>query len=254
MQISWWTLALQVVNFLVLVWLLQRFLYRPVREILERRRQLSTQALAAAEKAQKEADAARQHYEQARAALVEERRAMLDDAHRTIEAERAKLLEEARQEARKIVETAHTSIADERAKTLEGLEADVASLAVKLAGKLLGNLGGAIAGDVFLDRTETALKQLPDSERRRLEGDLTTNGARVTVVTAAPLVAKEQKAWQDRLEGSLKRPLQLAFDVDPKLIAGAAIHFPHVVVSFTWAQQLKEAEQALLRGRHEKPS
>ena len=254
MQISWWTFALQVVNFLVLVWLLQRFLYKPVRDILEKRKRLSVEAFAEADKAKKEAEAARKHYEEARAELARERQAMLDAAHRTIEAERTKRIEETRQEAETLIETAHAAIAEERKKTLAGLETDVASLAVKLAEKLLDKLGGAIASSVFLDQTEAALKTLPEAERRRLERDLSANGAVVTIVTATPLKSQEQKAWQARLEGDLKRPLKIAFDVDPKLIAGAAVHFPHVVVSFAWADQLKDAEQALLSGNHEKPS
>jgi F-type H+-transporting ATPase subunit b len=254
MQISWWTFALQVVNFLVLVWLLQRFLYRPVRAILDERKRMSTAALAAADKAKQEAEAERRHYEEARAGLARERQAMLDAAHRAIEAERKTRLDEARLEAGKLVETAHTAIAEERKRTLAGLETDVAGLAVKLAGKLLDRLGGSIASEAFLDQTEAALKTLPDADRRRLERDLAANGAIVTVVTATPLKSPEQKAWQARLEGDLKCPLKIAFDVDPALIAGAAVHFPHVVVSFAWADQLKDAERALLSGSHEKSS
>jgi len=254
MQISWWTFALQVVNFLVLVWLLQRFLYRPVRDILEKRKQLSTKAFAEADKAKQDAEAARHHYEEARGGLAQERQSMLDAAHRSIEAERSKRVEEARQESQKLIATAHATIAEERAKTLTGLETDVASLAVKLAEKLLDKLGGSIASGVFLDQTDAAMKKLPEAERRRLERDLSANGAVVRVVTAEPLKSQEQKAWQSRLEGNLKRPLQIDFDVDPKLIAGAAVHFPHVVVSFAWSDQLKEAKQALLSGKNEKPS
>jgi F-type H+-transporting ATPase subunit b len=254
MQISWWTFALQVVNFLVLLWLLQRFLYRPVRDILEKRKQLASQAFSEADKAKTEAEAARHQYEEARAELVQERQAMLVAAHGSIEAERTERLEEARKEATKLIETAHAFIAEERVKTLKGLEADVASLAVKLARKLLDKLGGSISSDVILDQTADALKKLPDAERRRLERDLSANGALVTVVTAEPLEPREQKAWQTRLEGNLKRSLEIAFDVDPKLIAGAAVHFPHMVVSFAWADQLKEAKQTLLSGNHEKPS
>ncbi len=253
MQISWWTFALQIVNFLVLVWLLQRFLYKPVRDILEKRKRLSSEAFAEADNAKKEAEAAQRHYEEGRGKLAEERQAMLEAAHRASEAERTKRLDEARLEAQKLIETAHATIAEERAKTLAGLEADVASLAVTLAEKLLDKLGGAVATGVFLDQTEAALKNLPDAERRRLDRDL-SNGAQVTVVTAEPLDPREQKDWQTRLEGNLERSLQIAFDVDPKLIAGAAVHFPHMVVSFAWADQLKEAKQALLSGNHEKPS
>ena len=81
MQISWWTLALQAVNFLVLVWLLQRFLYKPVRDILEKRKALATQALDAAAKAKSEAEAERKRYQEERGALVAERQEMLEAAN-----------------------------------------------------------------------------------------------------------------------------------------------------------------------------
>ena len=41
MQIDWWTLALQTINFLVLVWLLTHFLYRPVRQVIAERKALA---------------------------------------------------------------------------------------------------------------------------------------------------------------------------------------------------------------------
>lgn len=254
MHISWSTLALQVVNFVVLAWLLQRFLYKPVRDILEKRKALAKQALDAAEMAKTEAEAERKRYEDERAALVEERREMLEAAHHTIEAERKERLDEAREEGKKLVAVAHQSIVEERAKTLHAMETDIAGVAVNLASKLLEKLGGAISSDIFLDRTQAALKELPDAERRRLERDLTTNSAPVRVVTASRLTADEQKKWQAQLESDLEGPLNLTFDTDPELIAGAAIHFPHVVVSFAWSDQLKEAKQALLSGNHDKPS
>ncbi len=49
MKIDWWTLFLQTVNFLLLVWLLQHFLYKPVRAVFEKRRKLAEQALNKAE-------------------------------------------------------------------------------------------------------------------------------------------------------------------------------------------------------------
>ena len=56
MQIDWWTLGLQAVNFLVLVWLLQRFLYKPVMRLIERRRQNVEKAFAEAEDARRKAE------------------------------------------------------------------------------------------------------------------------------------------------------------------------------------------------------
>jgi F-type H+-transporting ATPase subunit b len=60
MQIDWWTLVLQVINFLVLVWLSWRFLYQPVKEVIQKRKQLAEHAFAEAEKRRAEAESERQ--------------------------------------------------------------------------------------------------------------------------------------------------------------------------------------------------
>ena len=60
MQIDWWTLALQTVNALVLVWLLARFLFRPVAKIVAERQKAAAALMADAAKAKADALAQRQ--------------------------------------------------------------------------------------------------------------------------------------------------------------------------------------------------
>ena len=112
MQIDWWTLALQAVNFLVLVWLLWRFLYRPVREVIEKRKQLAEQAFADADKQKSEAEAARQRFEEGRVGLAQERQDMLKKIHEESEVDRRNVLEEARDKADELLEAARESIGD----------------------------------------------------------------------------------------------------------------------------------------------
>ena len=59
MQIDWWTLLFQIINFLVLIWLLKRFLYHPVQRVLQQRRELVHAATAEAQHSQAQAEAAR---------------------------------------------------------------------------------------------------------------------------------------------------------------------------------------------------
>ena len=81
MQIDWWTLALQAVNFLVLVWLLWRFLFRPVKRVIEERKKLADEAFEKAAKKESEAETARARYEEREAALADERQEMLKRLH-----------------------------------------------------------------------------------------------------------------------------------------------------------------------------
>src|SRR3546814_5264938 len=80
MQLDGWTLALQTVNFAVLVWLLQRFLYRPVLRLLDARRAQDAQRDAAAELARAEAQRELADAKAQREGIDGERRAALQAA------------------------------------------------------------------------------------------------------------------------------------------------------------------------------
>ena len=82
MHIDWSTLALQTINVLVLVWLLARFLFRPVKTIIAERRAAAEKLLAdaAATRAQAEADAAEVR-QRLQSASADAERMMADGAH-----------------------------------------------------------------------------------------------------------------------------------------------------------------------------
>ena len=195
MQIDWWTLALQAVNFLVLVWLLWRFLYRPVREVIEKRKQLAEQAFADADKQKSEAEAARQRFEEARDLLVRERQDMLKKIHEELETERRMVLDEARHEAGELLEAARESIAKERGAALTEVREQVGALAVELASGLLRKVGSSASSGISLEELERQVNEMPADERGRLQKDLAADSARLTVVTASPLTPEEKEIF-----------------------------------------------------------
>lgn len=247
MQIDWWTLALQAVNFLVLVWLLWRFLYRPVKEVIEKRKQLAEQAFADADRQKSEAEAARLRFEEGRAGLAQERQDMLKKIHEELEAERRKVLEEAKGKADQLLEAARKSIAEEREAALAEIREQVAALAVELASDLLRKGGSSASSGVFLAQLERQLKDMPADEQERLQKDLAADSARVTVVTAAPLTPEEQGQWTDMLSDGLGQGEKADFATDSEILGGAELRFPHAVLKLTWADQLRKAKELLRR-------
>jgi len=245
MTFDWWTLALQAINFVVLVWLLWRFLYRPVREVIAKRKEVADRAFNEADSKAKEAEAARQSFEDGKAKLVQERQDMLKKVHDELEAERAKVLEAARGEAAKLVDEAHAAITDERAAAFDEIRAQVGELAADMASGLLRNIGSNALSEVFLEQLDKQLKALPADELKRLEADLAANSAHLKVVTAEPLAAKDRKRWTARLETVLANTVETEFTTDPNILGGAEIHFPHAVLKFTWADQLRKAMDTL---------
>jgi F-type H+-transporting ATPase subunit b len=246
MTIDWWTLGLQAVNFLVLVWLLTRFLYRPVRRIIEQRKALVDEARNEAEKAKADAEAAHQRYEEERAKLPVERQEMLKKVHDELEEDRKNILGSAKGEAEKLLAAAKASIEDQRREALKGVKTDVATLAGVLAGRILGGSAVGSLNDVFLDRVEAEVDKLPEEERERLIKDLGEEGATLTVVTAGDLGSDDRCRWSDRLAKILGPGVKPDFKTDAGIIGGAELHFPHAVLRFTWADQLKAAEKELV--------
>src|ERR1700748_3667389 len=99
MTIDWWTLGIQTVNVAILVWLLQRFFWRPVAAAIEQRRDATRQAMADAETAKAKATAEWAEIDRIRGGCVREREAILAAARTDAETPQGALLADARQQA-----------------------------------------------------------------------------------------------------------------------------------------------------------
>jgi len=245
MQFDWWTFALQLVNFLILVWLLWRFLYRPVREVIEKRKELAGQAFAQAEQREREAEAARRRFEEDRAKLVQERQDMLKEVHETLDAERQAALSEASGKAEELLAVARGTIAEERQGALIEIREEVATLAVELAAAIMRNAGSSAPNGFFLEMLEKKIEGMSADERERLRKDLAPDRARLMVVTAAPLTPDEQEQWTERLVTRLGQRARTEFVVEPGLLGGVELRFPHAALKFSWSDQLRKAEEML---------
>jgi F0F1-type ATP synthase membrane subunit b/b' len=102
MTIDWWTLGIQTVNVVILIWLLGRFFWRPVAAMIEQRRATAQRIVTEAEAKRSEATAALAEIERTRAGFARERDAILAAAHEAAERERTTRLAEAEKEVRSL--------------------------------------------------------------------------------------------------------------------------------------------------------
>lgn len=245
MHIDGWTLLLQAVNFLILVWLLRRFLYRPILAVIAERQAATERVRTEAEAARQAAEAARQTLEAQRTALPAERDRLIAAARTEAEAERAALLEKARQEADHALEEARNRLADERAQALDALQRHAADLGTQLATRLLRDAPANALTRPLLDEACAAVESLSDPQRHALADGIDPVPVRLS---AASLLSAEDAALaRDRLAAALGRPVALELVEDPSLIAGVELHFAHSVVRRSWKQTLAEAKEEMTR-------
>jgi ATP synthase F0 subunit b len=246
MRIDWWTLALQAANFLVLVWLLQHFLYRPVQGIIAERQQRTDSVIAEANAAKAAAELLREELEQQGGAIARERDQALEQAHARAKREASELLEHSRAEAQKLLAEERRRVEQERAEAAEALRQQTIELGVAVARRLLAEAADGGLEAPFLERALAKLQSLSEPERRELITHL-ADGEAVRVTTARPLEPAASEAFRQKLEGLLGPGTIVQFDDDPALIAGAELHFPHTILRHSWRDSLREIEVELLK-------
>jgi len=243
MRIDWWTLALQTINLLVLVWLLGRYLFRPIARIVEERQAAVTQALDDARAMRERAEQAEAEAKEATARVAAERSGILEKAGEEAEKEKARQLVEARSDAGRIVEQAKQDIERMRAADAKASENRASTLAVEIAARLLERLpdDARIAG--FIDGLGNALASLPEAAR----GEIGLNGSAVTVRAARDLSEAESQACRKAIGGALGRDVAIDFSVDPELIAGLEVETPHATVKNSLRADLDRITAELTR-------
>lgn len=250
MRLDWSTLALQLINFAILVWLLQRFLYRPVLRVIDARRQASDTRYA---EAQRVAETARQQLaelETQRAGVAADRGAALTDAReqarQLVEARRA----EAERDAKALLDETRQTLARERESLLAEARRTALDLAAEMARRVLAEIPESLRIEGWLERIDGHLKALPSAERVELAGELTVR-APLRVVSAWPVPRDAQQRWRARLQETLGPDVAIAFETKVALIAGAELHFPHATLGFSVQGAVSALQEEA--ARHDEP-
>lgn len=243
MNFSWWTFALQAANFLILVWLLQRFLFKPVKAIVARRKEEISRALTEASAEKESAERLKQEMEAKRSEIGAERQEMIDATRAQLSAERQKMVEEARNEAEKIRDQGVKRLDEERAAASNELFERTVALATNLAERLLRELDGPSIEQPFLGRVIDYLDRLPAEERAKLLSQ--SSAGALLVTTAHPLGVQEESEWHEQLAKRLGADFGIKFSADATLIAGVEVTFPHAILRFNWRDSLAVALKEL---------
>jgi F-type H+-transporting ATPase subunit b len=237
MRLDGWTIALQTVNFAILVWLLHRFLYQPVLRVIEARKTEIERQYGDVKVAEEKAKAVLADAESQRAAIAAEREAALKaaaaDAQQAAEARLAR----AEREAQALIDGARKTLAAERGRALDEARRAALDLGAAFAQRLLAELPAEARAEAWIDRIGRYLDELPDAERAALVHQLGDGGA-LTVMTASPLSPAASELWRGRIRRALGDGFALRFDCDPALVAGAELHFPTAILRFSWQDAL----------------
>ena len=220
MLIDWFTVAAQAVNFLVLVWLLKRFLYKPVLAAIDEREKRIAAQLLDAEKKKAEALKEQTDFQHKNEEFDQQRVGLMSEATKAAKTERDKLMEASRKDADELRSKLEKGVHEE----LENLNKKIGTLAQQevfsIARKTLSDLAGVSLEqrmtDIFIQR----LQGMNDKQRGELKANLQDSSKIALIRSAFDLTPEQRKAVEDVIRPLLNTGTEFTFDTKPELISG----------------------------------
>ena len=237
MELSWSTFVLEIINFLVLVWILKRFLYKPVMDVIARRREGIEKTRTEAATLHEEAEKLRAQYEGRLAEWNEERQQAREALSREIESERARKLEELEAELGKKKE--QVRVADERRRLdeLHKVEETALTQAAGFAAHLLEKAAGPDTEARLVRIVVDELAKLPDERVSAVRESYAANGE-VQVLSAFGLADDDRKGLEQALSSLLGETVAVRFERKSDLLAGVRINIGAWVLGLNLADEL----------------
>lgn len=245
MLIDWFTVGAQVINFLILVWLLKRFLYHPILDAIDAREKGIAVKLADAQAKETEATREREAFQRKNADFDAARAALLRDATAAAATERQRLLDAAREAA-----TALGAKRQERllrdAQTLQQeigrrMQQEVFALARKVLADLAGAPLEAQMVSVFTER----LAALGGDDKDTLQRALQAGAQPLVVRTGFVLPAVAQVSVEAAVRTLLGAGTTIRFDIAPDLVSGIELSTDGQKVAWSVTGYLNALESSM---------
>lgn len=131
------TMLWEVINFFVLLWLLKRFLYEPMTNMLDERKNKIESDLEKAKEKKKEAKKLKQKYENELKNARQEAQEIVENAEERGKEKAEKIVEKAREDAQRIKERNEAEIAQAKEEALSELRTEVSSISIMVASRFL---------------------------------------------------------------------------------------------------------------------
>jgi F-type H+-transporting ATPase subunit b len=246
MQFDWWTFGFEVINFVVLMAIVHRLLYKPVVATISARQEQIASAEQEAEALRSHAKELEESYRHALDQVDTERAERLEQTRREIEEEHRKALDEAREEVGEMARAVRVELAKEREAAGEEILSRATEVSVELAKSLLREARFPNLAEPFLERAREHLASLP---KERLQHLIDQRGAERTIriVTAPELGLVAQDLWRARFEDIVGPGTIIEFDADDELIAGVDVYLPGGVLRLSWREILESSQRELVR-------
>ena len=245
MLIDWFTVSAQAVNFLILVWLLRRFLYKPILVAIDAREKRIAAELADADAKKAEAQRERDEFQRKNQEFDQQRAALLGKATDEAKAERQRLVEEARKAADALSVKRQETLRSDARNLNQAIGRRAQQEVFAIARKTLTDLASVSLeerlGEVFTRR----LREMNSEAKAGFAEAIKTASDPALVRSAFDLPAEQRAAIQNALNETFSADIPVRFETAPDLVGGIELTANGQKVAWSIADYLASLEKGV---------
>ena len=244
MLIDWFTVTAQVVNFLILMWLLKRFLYKPILAAIDAREKRIAAELADADARKAEAEQERDEFQRKNDEFDRQRDQRLKQAKDEAEAERQRLLDEARQAAEALRAKRQDALQREQQSLKGEIRRRTREEVFAIARRTLTDLAGTSLEERICEAFTHRLRALNQEAKEALAKALNASSDPLCVRSAFDLPPEQQQAIQHAINETFSADVQVRFETAPDLVSGIELSTNGQKVAWSIADYLASLGKA----------
>jgi F-type H+-transporting ATPase subunit b len=245
MLIDWYTVGAQALNFLILVWLMKRFLYKPVLNAIDAREKGIATELANADAKKAEAQKEHDEFQRKNAEFDQQRAGLFSKATDEARAERERLLDEARKAAADLSAKRQETLRSEELNLRQAIGRRTQQEVFAIARKTLMDLATVSLeerlGEVFTRR----LREMNGKAKEALGEALRTDSGPGVVRSVFDLPADQRAAIQNALNETFSAEVRVRFETAPDVIGGIELTTNGQKVAWSIADYLASMEKSV---------
>jgi F-type H+-transporting ATPase subunit b len=243
--IDWFTVVAQVINFLILVWLLKHFLYQPILDAIDAREKRIAAEIADADAKKAEAEQERDAFQHKNDEFDQQRAGLFSQATDEAKAEGQRLMDEARQVAEALSAKRMETLRNDAHNLNQAISRRTQQEVFAIARKALTDLASTSLeerlGGVFTRR----LRELDGQAKDDLARALTTASAPVLVRSAFELPTEQRAAIQQALNETFSAEIQVRFETARDVISGIELTTNGQKLAWSIADYLASLEKSV---------
>lgn len=245
MLIDWFTVGAQTLNFLILVWLMKRFLYQPILHAIDAREERIATELADADTKKSEAKKERDKFQHKNEEFDQQRAALLSQATDEVETERQRLLDEARAAANDLHAKRQEALRREQQSLTGEITRRTREEVFAIARRTLTDLAGTSLEVQICDMFTHRLRKLDGEAKINLAKALKTMSDPVLVRSAFDLPTEQQATIQQALDETFSAEIPVRFETAPDVISGIELTTNGCKVAWNIADYLVSLEKSV---------